>query len=125
MCNSSDVRLRCPLFAHPIRPQRCTEVLLERFGVFPSTHLPAISARLGLTPVEIDVVCSACPLNPVEEPIQPAVRVVNEAPPAAGGRRRLRYGSDANAGEGSPTSQPASSYLAGFRRAGRATGTRR
>ncbi|MBI4861590.1 MAG: hypothetical protein HY815_15210 [Candidatus Riflebacteria bacterium] len=69
--SSQKAQLPCPLHRRAISTSRCTEVLLERFGVSSELHLRKIRQRTGLATGELDAICGLCPFNPVEEAERP------------------------------------------------------
>jgi hypothetical protein len=57
----------CPLESRPVRSTRCTEVLLQRYGVAPDTTLRRIARDNGLSRERLEEICRSCVFNPVEE----------------------------------------------------------
>ena len=58
------LRLACPLLSYRVRVTRCTELILERYGLFPEQHIPEIMRRTGYPRSRIDGICAACPYHP-------------------------------------------------------------
>jgi len=64
----SNPRIPCPLHTRSIRSTRCTEILLQRFGVAPDLGLRRIQKDTGLPRSKLEAICRSCAFNPVESP---------------------------------------------------------